>query len=55
LVDNPEDTRFIRRPTPEEEEEWGLTCAQCPVFNECLKWADRLDVTGVYVCGEWRE
>lgn len=55
LVDDPEDTRFIRPPIGNEEEQWARTCAQCPVFSECLAWADRLDVSGVYVAGEWRE
>jgi hypothetical protein len=49
------DTRFIREPTPEEDDEWGAVCAKCPVFEECLTWADKFNVTGVYVAGEWRE
>lgn len=54
LVDTPDDTRFIRQPAPAEEEQWARICAQCPVFDECLAWADRLDVRSVYVAGEWR-
>ena len=53
-VGDPRDTRFIRKPTPAEDDEWGALCAQCPVFSECLRWADREDVAGVYVAGEWR-
>ena len=55
VVDDPADTRFIRRPSPVEDDEWGLVCSRCPVFAECLAWADRVEVSGVYVCGEWRE
>lgn len=55
VADDPEDTRFIRRPTTDEEEEWGGICARCPVFSECLDWGDRMDVSSVYVAGEWRE
>jgi hypothetical protein len=55
IVDDPEDTRFIRPPTGVEEEQWGRICARCPVFAECLAWADRLEVSGVYVAGEWRD
>lgn len=56
LAEVPEDTRFIRPPVDEiEEEEWGRICAKCPVFRECLLYADREKVTGVFVVGEYRE
>lgn len=53
LVDDPDDTSFIRKPTPDEEEAWARTCAGCRAFNDCAEWAD--GATGVYVAGEWRE
>jgi hypothetical protein len=55
LVDDPKDTRFIRRPTPAEEEEWGFICAHCPVFQDCFSWSERNEASGVFVAGEWRE
>lgn len=49
------DTVFIRKPDGDEEEQWHRICMQCPVFHDCLAWADRLEVNGVYAAGEWRE
>ena len=51
----PNDTRFIRRPTEDEDEEWGRTCKQCPVAMQCIEWADRTEASGIYIAGEWRE
>lgn len=53
-VDHPDDTRFIRKPTPDEDDQWGAMCAKCPVFSECWEWAKTNDVSGVYVAGTWR-
>jgi hypothetical protein len=58
IVDDPEDTRFIRKPNPDEEKQWAHACRTCPVFFDCLEWADSLDednrLTDVFVAGEWR-
>jgi len=54
-VSDPEDKSFIDKPSPELEEKWAMACASCPVFNECHNWADREDITGTYIAGEWRD
>lgn len=51
----PEIKDFIDKPTPEHDEKWGAICASCPVFNKCKEWADREEITGTYIAGEWRE
>jgi len=55
VVDDPFDTRFIRRPSPIEEDEWGFICSQCSVFSECLQWADEVGAIDVWIAGEYRE
>jgi hypothetical protein len=55
LVDEVEDTSFIREPDEITERRWARTCSKCQVFTQCLQWADRTKVSGVYVAGEWRE
>jgi hypothetical protein len=49
------DTSFVRKPNDLEERRWAKTCASCPVFSECLAFADATDAKDVYVAGEWRE
>jgi len=55
VVDDPFDTRFIRRPSPIEEDEWGFICSQCVVFANCKTWADTVDAIDVWIAGEYRE
>lgn len=55
IVDDPEDTRFIRKPLPGEALIWEGICKQCPVSLQCMEWADENNETGVYLAGEWRE
>lgn len=54
LVDTPEDKDFIQKPTAEQEKRWANSCAHCPVFGECFDWANREEITGTYIAGEWR-
>lgn len=59
IVDDPEDTRFIRKPSDDEEGEWRQICIRCPVFDDCLAWVERLEetpdrLTDVFAAGEWR-
>lgn len=54
-VSDPEDKSFIDKPSPELEEKWATACASCPVFGECQDWADREQITGTYIAGEWRD
>lgn len=55
LTDDPEDTWFIRRPTPAEEKEWASICMSCPVAMQCIEWADENSPSSVFIAGEWCE
>ena len=55
LVEDAEDLSFVKKPSEFEARRQAKICAACPVFWECLDWADRLDVREVFVAGEWRE
>lgn len=54
-VTEPEDKSFIEKPSPELAEKWAQACASCPVITECYDWANREDITGTFIAGEWRE
>lgn len=49
------DISFISKPDEVTERRWAKTCSRCPVPGECYAWAERNDVSGVFVAGEWRE
>ena len=49
------DVSFISKPDEVTERRWAKTCSRCPVFSECVAWADRTKASGIYVAGEWRE
>lgn len=54
-TDDPEDTRFIRKPSAVEDEVWGRICAGCKIFDECNNWAETFQASGIYAAGLWRE
>lgn len=55
LAESVEDTEFIERPTMGQVRKWDLICKQCPVSMQCMEWADKNEVHGVFIAGEWRE
>ena len=46
------DDRFIH---PGKTAGLRLICLECPVFDECLRWAVSNGVSGVFAAGRWRE
>lgn len=55
IVERHDDNNFIRKPSSDEAPMWEQICKQCPVSTQCMEWADREQLTGVYAAGEWRE
>ena len=54
-VDSHEDLSFIRKPDEVTQKRWERICAKCPVIEECFNWANKNDITGTFIAGEWRE
>ncbi|WP_430917515.1 hypothetical protein [Mycobacterium colombiense] len=54
-VERVDDNRFLRKPLPAESLIWEGICKQCPVSLQCMEWADKHEVRGVFAAGEWRE
>jgi len=46
------DDRFIH---PDKTAGLKRICVECPVFDECLRWAVTYSVSGVFAAGKWRD
>lgn len=54
LVEDVSDTSFLYEPDEVSDRRWARICSKCQVFNQCATWADRFDIRGTYIAGEWR-
>jgi hypothetical protein len=54
-VKSNDDLSFISKPDEVTEKRWAKICSRCEVIEQCYKWANRNDITGSFIAGEWRE